>query len=158
MYGTVADVSARLGEVLVAATPDYNRAAANLFDASVLIDAETGQTWDPPTGAPPIVTLIAIRVAERAFRNPDAVTYQGAGAFTQGFAQNTAKGVFLSEDEKSLLAVLKVGGSEDRSLVSVEMTGEYAMELGALFLQDQYGGDAIRYGGLNDPYLWDGPS
>ncbi|MCU1680941.1 MAG: hypothetical protein JWQ81_1680 [Amycolatopsis sp.] len=157
MYGTVADLSDRLGETLTDGTPDYARASAALSDASDLIETEVGQAWTDPTIVPKVVRVIALRAAERAFRNPDAVTYQGAGAFTQGYAQNVAKGVFLSEDEKALLASLKVGGTEDRSLVSVEMQREWDVELGALFLQDQFDGESIRYGGINDPYLWSGP-
>lgn len=160
LYGTASDLSDRLGEPLTIGTADYRRATAALEDASAMIDAQVSPTatslWPNPGSCPSIVRAICLRVAERAYRNPDYVTQRGAGSFNEGFAYNAARGVFLSDDEKALLQPFDQGGSSPRHLVSVEAKREYDIELAALYLRDGAGGDQIIWYGNNDPYAWPG--
>jgi hypothetical protein len=161
VYGTVSDLSDRLGEPLSIGTTDYKRASAALEDSSAMIDAEVSpdstSLWPTPTAIPAIVRVICLRAAERAYRNPDYTIQRGAGGFQEGFAYQSARGVFLSDDEKALLAPFNQGGASTRSLHSVEMIKEYGTELAALYLRDSYGGDAIPWVGANDPYAWPSP-
>lgn len=163
MYGTLEGLGNRVqGHPFTADTDDARRALTYLEDVSVLIDVEAGPArvalWANPGPVPPICAVVALRAAERAFRNPDGAVQRGAGTFNQGFAWTAAQGVYLSDAEKALLQDgFGDDGGDDRSLQSVEMIGEYSEELQQLYVQDNMPGsyDPILYAGRNDP--WGGP-
>jgi hypothetical protein len=108
MIGLLADVedlAARVGRELVEGTTEHARAVAAIADASALVCAETGQTWDTESApqVPSPVVVVVLQAAERKWRNPAGNTTRTAGPLGEGFTQQAASGVYLTEDERRIL-------------------------------------------------------
>lgn len=112
---TVADLEVRLGVGPgTLAGPDLVRAQAALDDASVLIRAEAGRTFEDANGvvvAPAPVVVVATQVALRVYRNPDGFVSESYGG---DYAWQGPQGLsaFLTDEEKRVirLAVSKIAG------------------------------------------------
>jgi hypothetical protein len=104
----VEDLVARLGREIDSDT-DVDRATAVIEDASEFVREEGHQTWvspDDPTvlTAPRVVRVITIRVAERAFRNPEGYSSEAAGDYS--YQRNGAVGeggMYLTERELKII-------------------------------------------------------
>jgi hypothetical protein len=77
---SVADLEKRLGvPVGHLAGEDLIRAQTALEDASTVIRAETGRDFPDPAAVPPVVALVAVQLAKRAFLNPEDMTSESVG-------------------------------------------------------------------------------
>ena len=116
----LADLEARMGVVAAAA-----RARAALDDASALIRSEAGaEDWLDDDGnlevVPSIVVTVCCKVAQRVLTNPDGVTNETIGSFSQSFTSSSSD-AYLTKAERRL--VRKAAGS---SLIgSVELESPY---------------------------------
>lgn len=153
MLASVQDLSDRLGQALTEGTPDYTRAASNIQDASVLVSAAT-RVWQPGDNIPDVVKLVTLQAAERKFRNPTGSTTRTMGPFTEGVSGFAAAGLYLTDEELSLLE----GYAETTGgLVSVptRRVGEHTWRW-IEFAYDQHAptSDPIPYFAERDEGLW----
>lgn len=118
---------------------------ALIQDAEAVILSEYPKIQDRITaGTLPlgVVTMVVVRMVSRVLRNPENLTYwqQNTGPFGQGRTFGTDKDIFLTEDEKRLLAPKRRGkafsinlapnarvtpilGYTENELIQMEMVG-----------------------------------
>lgn len=138
----LADLEARMGVVAAAA-----RARAALDDASALIRSEAGaEDWLDDDGnlevVPSIVVTVCCKVAQRVLTNPDGVTNETIGSFSQSFTSSSSD-AYLTKAERRL--VRKAAGS---SLIgSVELESPYRRySADDLYVSVAGGGDDLLMG------------
>jgi hypothetical protein len=83
------------------AVKDPDGALAALDDASALVRAEAGLTWED-SEPPGVVLTIVISAALRAVMNPEGVSSLSVGTFSVSYA-NASPGVYLTQAERSAL-------------------------------------------------------
>jgi hypothetical protein len=111
-WATFADVTDRW---VGSDTPtDADLVAALIADAEavVLVEYPAIQTRiDAGTLPLGVVTMVVVRMVSRVLRNPENLTYwqQNTGPFGQGRTFGSEKDIFLTDDEKNLLAPKKRG-------------------------------------------------
>lgn len=142
-------LEARLGVTL--ADADVERASAALDDASALIRAEAGTDWVDDEGAltdvPPVVEQIALAVAYRAFRNPDAFTQTSLGDASVAYDRSGQSAVYLTRDERR--AVRRASGTT--AVGAIELASPWAMPASTYPVSVSGGGDPIPIG----PFPWE---
>lgn len=103
-FAAIDDLEARMGSV-----SDLSRAQAALDDASTLVRAFIGKTWITDEGdldpdRPDVLLTVTIAVARRAIEGPNAgVRSEALGDATITYDTN-ATGLFLTDEDRSLLA------------------------------------------------------
>lgn len=102
----VVELATRLGLDL---TSDVlPRLAAIIDDASALVRAEAQQTWVDEYGdledVPDAVATVTLAVARRVYENKLGVTSETTGPFTIRYSDQAGEGLYLTEQEKELLA------------------------------------------------------
>jgi len=101
---TVADLASWVGEPI---DDGNSRAQRLLVAASARVRSFTGQTWLDSEGAltevPDEVHTVTLQVAERKWRNPSGSVHETAGPFSNRWSERAADGIYLTEDEKSML-------------------------------------------------------
>lgn len=140
----------RLGGTLDGA--DLSRAQAALDDASTLIRAIAGTDWviddDPPvlaTDLPDIVASVCLAVAERKYRNPDALRSEQLGSYQ--VAYDSGSGIFLTTDEAALIR-RAIGTA---AVGSVAMEGPFDAVIPNQFVPVEPDGDPMPWVTLGDP-------
>lgn len=100
----VSDLAAWVGQEI----PDEDpRAGAVLSASSALVRAYTSETWvedDVLTDVPDVVVAVVVQVAGRVWRNPEGVTSRSSGPFSERYADAVSSGLFLTTEEKNMLA------------------------------------------------------
>lgn len=130
------DIEARLGRVF----PEDERARpfAVLDDASALVRAEAGRTWNEPNGIvydiPEAILAVVMRVAIRAIENPEGYVSESGGDYSYT-RRGVEDGVYLTDRERKIIrrAVGKTGlwtQQVERGDLAVSNTG---------WVYDQYG-------------------
>lgn len=111
------------------ASQDEERAQANLDDASALIRAEAGKTWedeDPPE----VIVSICLAVAKRALENPSGIRSDSVDNYTRVFAEADSA-VYLTEREAKL--VWKVAGKSRLWTLGVTRNEEGHRDLPSIY-------------------------
>jgi hypothetical protein len=101
---TVADVEARLGRTV----DDETQVQAWLEDASAIARAYAGKTWlnadeTALSGEPADVVGVVAGMVVRLINNPDGVTQETLGQFSQSFGTDAAQRLFLTATDKLVL-------------------------------------------------------
>ncbi|MBM4414906.1 MAG: hypothetical protein FJ035_01245 [Chloroflexi bacterium] len=143
-------LEARLGVTLTGA--DAERAAAALDDASALIRADAGVDWVDDEGAltdvPAVVEQVALAVAYRAFRNPDALTQTSLGDASVSYDRSGVQAaVYMTRDERR--AVRRAAGTA--AVGAIELASPWAMPAADYPVPVAGGGDPIPIG----PFPWE---
>lgn len=94
----VDDLAAWLGQSIT----DETRAEAVLSAASAIVSGYAGQDWSTED-APADVAAVVIQVAARVWRNPAGLQSVTIDDATQRWFESTASGLFLTDEEKSIL-------------------------------------------------------
>ncbi|MBM3679151.1 MAG: hypothetical protein FJW96_14950 [Actinobacteria bacterium] len=146
---SVSALEARLGVTL--AGVDAERASAALDDASALIRAEAGTDWlddeGALTGVPPVVEQVALAVAYRTFRNPDAFTQTSLGDASVAYDRSGQSAVYLSREERR--AVRRAAGAT--AVGAIELASPWAVPASTYPAPVAGGGDPIPLG----PFPWE---
>ena len=136
----VHDLEYRLGRPF--REDELPRVGAVLEDASALVRDVANRDWiDPGTGAlsgvPSSVRAVALKIAERAIRNPGGFSAESAGDYS--FQRNGASdGVYLSEREEQIVrrAIGKTGlwtqglvRGDTHSMNTIWFEDNYGLEL-----------------------------
>jgi hypothetical protein len=110
---TADDFAARLGRALTEG--EAIQVAALLVDASTLVRRAAGLSWVDDAEAltddiPDDVIVITLNAARRAFDNPQGATQKSVDDVSVSYSRASAAGVYLTAEEKSILAGLTGGG------------------------------------------------
>lgn len=131
------DIELRMGSV------DASRAQAAIDDASALIHAETRGVWvdggELVDDVPAVALTICCKIVQRVLTNPDEVTSETLGPFSQTRSGASAD-VYLTRSERRVLrraAGINVGS------VTLESPYETPLDRGTLYAPDASGGDDI---------------
>lgn len=122
-----------------------------LDDVSTLVREEAGLTWVDPADpaeciAPDIVRMIVLRVAGRAFRNPEGFSSESAGDYSyQRNGIGADGGLFLTQDEIKLIR--KAAGKT--GLWTQPLTKNEHLLTGT-WLEDSFGFELFPVGNLGD--------
>lgn len=101
-------------------------ALAALVDASALVRAEAGLTWedeDPPD----VVVVITLAAAARGLRNPDGAQSEGIGTYNVAYGATSLGGVWLTANERRAIR-LAVRGTAS-GIGSIELESPWQMEI-----------------------------
>lgn len=113
----------QLGERMAIA--DETAALAALVDASALVRAEAGLTWedeDPPD----VIVVIVLAAAARGLRNPDGAEAEGIGTYNVRHAASTLGGVWLTTNERR--AIRRVVSGATSGIGSIELESPWQMD------------------------------
>lgn len=111
---SIDDLNAWLGDEV----DNEERAEAILVAASALIRSRTGRAWVDADGVQlddvtdddfAAVRTVVVQVAARVWLNPQGITQETAGPFSQTIAAWAALGLSLTEDEASMLPIDRTG-------------------------------------------------
>lgn len=124
----VADLETRIGvPVGSLAGEDLARAVAALDDASALIRDEAGVTWVDADGvtitAPEAVRIVARRAARREYNNPEELTNESVGQYSNGRARE-ASSVYLTAGEVAI--VHRAAGKSTSGALSIRTPSAYS--------------------------------
>ena len=140
---TIEALQVRLGRGALV-DPQLSQAVAALDDASSIVRGETNRTWINDLGqvaAPAEVVTITLRAALREVRNPEGNLAENAGPFSRRLADDQAKGVYLLQEERDVLAKYRSSNPG----VWTQPTTRVDDRCQPLFLNDQYGCDPILW-------------
>jgi hypothetical protein len=137
----VEDLVARLGSEITDGSSDQARAAAALEDVSAFIREEAHKLWldpdDPTVAAPPaVIRTIALRVAERSYRNPEGFSSESAADYS--YQRNGATGEGgLYFTERELKQIRRAAGRTGMWTQQVTRGDLYAQ--GTRWMEDSFG-------------------
>lgn len=147
----VEDLIARLGSEIVG-DPDQARAEAALEDVSAFIREEAHKTWLDPDDAtvaipPAIIRTIALRVAERSYRNPEGFSSESAADYS--YQRNGATGEGgLYFTERELKQIRRAAG---RSGMWTQKVTRGDLECqGTRWLEDSFGFELFPVDAVED--------
>jgi hypothetical protein len=119
---------------------DTARALAAIDDASVLIHAEVNNVWiesgELIDDVPLIARTVCFKVVERVLDNPDGLTSEAVGPFSQSRA-TASNDVYLTSNERRL--VRRAAGLQS-GIGSIELETPYARTVDSTLYAPQYGG------------------
>lgn len=120
------EFSRRVGQVLEQGTPDGNRAAGALADASALVRAEAGRTWiDATTGdvdlVPAEIETVVLKAARREWENPRGLGSETIADYTWRLDAGQTS-VYLTEQEQAICRRYRSTGGSTGGLWSLGMT------------------------------------
>lgn len=136
----VEDLIARLGSEITGDS-DTARAEAAIEDVSAFIREEAHKTWvspDDPTvlDVPPVIRTIALRVAERSYRNPEGFSSESAADYS--YQRNGATGEGgLYFTERELKQIRRAAGRS--GLWTQQVTRGDLHAQGTVWLEDSFG-------------------
>lgn len=149
---SVDDLIARLGsEITVEA--DVTRAEAAIEDVSAFIREEAHATWVSPddpnvSAAPAIIRTIALRVAERSYRNPEGFSSESAADYSYQRNGSTGEGG-LYFTERELKQIRRAAG---RSGLWAQPTTRGEHWFDTVYVNDQFGYEPIAWAAYPEPY------
>lgn len=146
LLATVGDFGEWIDQTL---EPDDPKLTRWLRAASGLVRRAARQTWVDENGdltdVPDDVVAIVLQCVERKWNNPTGVASESTGPFSVKHPDMSAEGLYLTEDEKELLA----GYRPTSGLWSLrtDKDDEFLRELvkDTVFVPDASGGDPIPW-------------
>lgn len=147
---TVDDLAVRLGTVLDEGSPEYERAEAAIWDASVRAVEITETDWSGTDETVPAeVVRIVLACAQRLYRNPDRFIQNQAGSFSATLpTMDFSTGDILLAAEIASLSKYKPRPGTVWTIESTRSDGSGIIEPAN---PDSYVADGINQG-LGDPF------
>lgn len=107
---TVEDLAAEVGQTIAS---NDKRALRALAGASARVRSYTGRTWVDSTGeltdVPDEVVTVTLQVAARKWQNPQGMVQETSGPFSVRRSERAGEGLYLTDDEKAMLADYREG-------------------------------------------------
>lgn len=120
-------------------------ASAALGDASALVRAEAGLTWedeDPPD----VIVVVVLAAAARALRNPDGDQAEGIGTYNVTHGTAGLGGVWLTTNERRAIRRAVLGGTG--GIGSIELVSPWQPSVATVPVD--IGGDEIPWATLGE--------
>lgn len=138
------EFSRRIGRQLEAGSPDGNRAAGALADASALVRAEAGRSWTDGDGrlaeVPDEIATVVLKAARREWDNPRGLSSETIADYT--WRGDTS--VYLTDQEIAICRRYRSSGGGTGGLWSLGMT-RGADGPDTVYVPVEGGGDLLPY-------------